>query len=115
MERLARWIECYIDCDNADERRATIANRLEYKKKIQLKKELLDKAERILDKRFFMIEHKQLTELKEYADPKMDYQKKVNYIEYGIERDFEYFGGNLDQNTFKNFLHQIRKRAKARK
>ena len=52
VEKLAKWIECKIDCDyDRDFQGHMLINQMEYKRKIQFKKELLDRAEQLLDQK----------------------------------------------------------------
>ena len=62
------------------------------KMKNLLKKELLDKGEEILEKRRQRLYQKYLGVLKVHANPKLDYQKKINFIEGSIEKDIQFFG-----------------------
>ena len=62
------------------------------KMKNLLKKELLDKGEEILEKRRQRLYQNNLGVLKVHANPKLDYQKKINFIEGSIEKDIQFFG-----------------------
>ena len=80
MERLALWIDTHSDTLKMDQKR-----------KNQFKKDLLDQAEAVLERRRCKLHQRQLSALKHYADPNMEYQKKINFIDGSIEKDIEFF------------------------
>ena len=57
----------------------------------KLKAHLLNSAEKILDQRRSKLIQMKLNLLREMAHPNMEYDKKHNFIESSIERDFFYF------------------------
>lgn len=64
---------------------------MDIKRKNQLKIELLDKGEAIIEKRRDRLHQKHMSALKAHSCPKVNYQKKISFIEESIERDIEFF------------------------
>ena len=96
MEKLNDWVEKFVEDQ-------------ESKEKNNLKKEILDAAERIVNERHHKNEQRQLYEIKEYMQPKVNYQKKINYLESKIETDMEFFDDHAIPDEFLKLKIKLRK------
>ena len=81
MKKIQKWVDDYV------EKGKDPISSMDQKKKNHFKSELLDRAEAIIEQRRGDQFRKNLVELQSFANPKMNYQKKLIYIEGSIERD----------------------------
>ena len=56
------------------------------------KNELMDQAQKTIDKKKYLMRENKIQKLRTYADPKFEYHEKVNFIESSIEKDILYYG-----------------------
>ena len=106
VERLSQWIEEYVESEDCSE---LVAKMGCCKTKSHFKKELLDLAEKLISDRHHRIAKKHLNELKEYSSPKVNYQKKVNYLESKIENDMEFFDDSAVPDEFLKLKIKLRR------
>ena len=106
MGKLNDWVEKFVEGQECKE---FVAKSGCQKEKNNLKKELLDVAEKFIKERHHKNEQRQLCELKEYMQPKVNYQKKINYLDSKIENDVEFFDDHAIPDEFLKLKIKLRK------
>lgn len=86
-----------------------IYKKMDKSQKEKYKKEIMDHAEKLLRHKLEQRHKKKIKKLKNFVAPKMDYQKKTNFIDGSIEKDLQYFTQKSALSEYQKIKADLRK------